>query len=106
MSGVVAENIRPDFVRGLARSVFPHGAGQVVLIRLEQRAGTGVATCGQGQALADRGVREGAQLSGPCAAGVALSGKAARPACAAHPVSTGPGPAGGRMGPSHGLPHS
>ena len=46
MSGVVAENIRPDFVRGLARSVFPHGAGQVVLIRLEQRAGTGVATCG------------------------------------------------------------
>ena len=48
MSGVVAENIRPDFVRGLARSVFPHGAGQVVLIRLEQRAGTGVATCGLG----------------------------------------------------------
>ena len=51
MSGVVAENIRPDFVRGLARSVFPHGAGQVVLIRLEQGAGTAVATCGQGQAL-------------------------------------------------------
>lgn len=48
MSGVVAENIRPDFVRGLARSVFPHGAGQVVLIRLEQGAGTGVATCGLG----------------------------------------------------------
>ena len=51
MSGVAAENIRPDFVRGLARSVFPHGAGQGVLIRLEQGAGTAVATCGQGQAL-------------------------------------------------------
>ena len=48
MSGVVAENIRPDFVRGLVRSVFPHGAGQGVLLRLEQGAGTGVATCGQG----------------------------------------------------------
>lgn len=75
MSGVAAENIRPDFVRGLARSVFPHGAGQGVLIRLEQGAGTGVATWGQGQALADRDVREGAHLSRPCAAGVALSGR-------------------------------